>query len=236
MPMRLKAPLMVLLVAAASVGFAQLGRYKTMVEASVMLIGDQVIQKDLKLTAAQEKSIRDAFSKYADVATELVRKYTKDRANKPKYNAMLHAEQRTLISKCLKVLTPAQENRLKQIGIQHHGIFSAGNPDVARELGLSDAQTKQINNYRKQYVDTMNSVSQRRAKEIRAVPQPKNVKDEKAVAAYRKKLQEVANRTREQDIKIIADKKAAMEKLAEKVLTAKQRAHFERLKGVPLKR
>lgn len=234
--MRLKTPVLTLLIAAASLSFAQLGRYKTMVEASVMLIGDQVIQKDLKLTPAQEKSIRDAFSKYADVATELVRKYTKDRANKPKYNSMLHAEQRTLISKCLSILSTGQEKRLKEIGIQHHGIFSAGNPDVARELGLSAAQIKQINGYRKQYVDTMNSVSQRRAKEIRAVPQPKNVKDEKQVAAYRKKLQEVANKTRDQDIKIIENKKVAMEKLAEKVLASKQRAHFERLKGAPLKR
>lgn len=234
--MRLKVPVIALLAAATSIGYAQLGRYKTMVEASVMLIGDQVIQKDLKLTVAQDKAIREAFTKYADVATELVRKYNKDRANKPKYNAMLHAEQRTLITKCISILNPAQEARLKEIGIQHHGIFSAGNPDVAKELGLSDAQIKQINGYRKQYVDTMNSVSQRRAKEIRAVPQPKNVKDEKQVAEYRKKLQEVANRTREQDIKIIDDKRQAMEKLAEKVLTAKQKAHFERLKGKPLKR
>lgn len=234
--MRLRSPVILLLAALSSLCFAQLGRYKTMVEASVMLIGDQVIQKDIKLSAAQEKSIREAFTKYADVATELVRKYNKDRSNKPKYNAMLHAEQRVLISRCIAILNPAQEARLKEIGIQHHGIFSAGNPDVAKELGLSDSQVKQINGYRKQYVDTMNSVSQRRAKEIRAVPQPKNVKDEKQVAAYRKKLQEVANRTRDRDIKIIDDKRIAMEKLAEKVLTAKQKANFERLKGKLLKR
>ena len=122
---------------------------------------------------------------------------------------------------------------LKQIGIQHYGIFSVTQPDIAKQIGMSAAQRAQAKKNYLTYWNTMDTVSKARASQIRAVPQPKNVNDKKAVDAYQKKVQELARLSRDVDNKKIMDVMKAMEKKTQGLLTKVQLEKFNGLKGRP---
>ncbi|MFO0960795.1 MAG: hypothetical protein U0800_25725 [Isosphaeraceae bacterium] len=44
----------------------------------------------------------------------------------------------------LKVLEPAQRDRLQEIGLQHEGVKAVARPEVARKLNLTNAQSNQV--------------------------------------------------------------------------------------------
>lgn len=237
MMLRSSVRFLVLVATAVSGSFAhaQLNRYPTMPMASAMLLGSQTVQKELKFSATQTKTIQDAFGAYADTAQRLVAAYKKDRAHKSKYNEPLKAAQKKLITTCLTSLSASQTKRLVEIGLQHHGIFSVTQPDIAKLLGLSGAQSTQAKKNYMTYWTTMDTVSKARAAQIRDVPQPKNVNDKKAVEAYKKKVQELARLSRDVDNKKVLAVQKDMETKTRALLSKAQLAKFEAMKGRPFK-
>lgn len=231
------SPLRFVLAASASLAAvlatAQLGRYSSMEMASVMLLGGQKIQAELKLSKSQQDTISRSFSNYADEADKILRQYRRDRQNKDKYNRLLRGQQEKLIGICLTALSATQTKRLRELGIQHYGIFSAAETDVAKELGLSSTQVAQIAGFRKQAAKVMQDLSERRAAAIRAIPQPKDPNNKQQVEEYRKKAMAAANKNRDQDIRTIQATQKQMEGKAWAVLSASQKAAFEKLKGKP---
>lgn len=183
----------------------------------LMLVRNEVVQKDLGLSAeAVEKLTKLAESLQAETRAEM-QKITGEGGFQGLQN--LSAEQRQEIQKKLadatqkirdkvepqikEILTPEQQTRLHQIGWQAAGSAALADATVAKELGLSDDQKKQIAQA-----------------------------NEEAMAKSRELFQAAAGNFQEVGPKMQELNKARDEKLLG-VLSADQKAAFEKLKGKP---
>jgi Spy/CpxP family protein refolding chaperone len=103
-----------------------------------MLLQNEKVQKELDLTAEQKEKLqevnkenRDAFGSLRDLSQE--ERMTKMREMGEKAQKKVEG-----------ILLPNQVKRLKEIQLQAQGTMALANPDVAKELGLTDDQKEKI--------------------------------------------------------------------------------------------
>ena len=226
----LRVALLVGVVCGSLSAYAQLDR-KNIYDASVLILGNQEVQADLKLNPSQKDRIQKAFSKYADEATKLLELYRKDRKNKDKYNAQLKTHQRVLMDASLSILSKTQKERLKQLGVQHFGPFCVKLPDLAKELKLTPDQLKRINAQIDGFEKYRDDMEAKQKATIQTVPKPKNKNDKKEVETYRKRLQQKMSDMMKADRpKLIAARTKAEQSIMN-ILSATQRKQFDAMKG-----
>jgi Spy/CpxP family protein refolding chaperone len=107
-----------------------------------LLLRNASVQKELKLTDAQKEKLTAALDKVRD-------KYKDDIA---KFRDLSEEERRDLGKKMSEdtnkavagILDAKQRKRFKQIELQQGGIMAFANPEVQKELKLTDEQKKQL--------------------------------------------------------------------------------------------
>jgi Spy/CpxP family protein refolding chaperone len=175
------------------------------------LLQSEAVQKELKLLDDQKADLkkiadelqakmREQFSGMRDLDQE---KRAAKMEELRKTGAAQVAELQKKIGK--EILTESQVARVKQIWLQVQGVRALSNAEVAADLGLSDAQKKQV-------------------EDIQAAARAEM---QKLFAGARDMSQEERTQARE---KMTASQKQVEEKLTG-VLTADQKAKFEKAKG-----
>jgi hypothetical protein len=114
------------------------------------------------------------------------------------------------LTKDLK-LTKEQLKRIKQIGLQMEGIRALRRPEIAKEIGISANQTKEINGVYDDY--------NKRRSAVYKLFRDRTKRDE-----ARKKYAEISKEAKTLDGKVLD------------VLTNSQKRKFEKLKGEPFDR
>jgi len=104
----------------------------------LMLLGQESVQKELKLTDEQVKKADELRQKTREKFQEI---FGGDEAERPKKMQELNEENRKAIA---ELLSPEQNTRLKQIIYQQRGGTALTDPEVAKALGLSDEQQEKI--------------------------------------------------------------------------------------------
>src|SRR5262249_55827330 len=127
------ATLASLLAMLAAVAWAQPPRGGPMRGASAaMLLGQEPVQKELKLSAAQVKKVEDLSEKMREKMQDA---FALEEPERGKKLQELNQENDKALA---AILTPQQAKRLKQIVYQQQGTAALATAEVARALGLSD--------------------------------------------------------------------------------------------------
>src|SRR5438132_13231528 len=105
---------------------------------SAMLLRQESIQKELKLTDEQINQVEELSNKLREQFRDLLDLESAERDRK---RQELIKENESAIAAILK---PDQFKRLKQISYQREGTSALTSPEVAKALGLTDAQQKFI--------------------------------------------------------------------------------------------
>jgi eukaryotic-like serine/threonine-protein kinase len=103
-----------------------------------MLLQQESVQKDLKLSDSQVKKVQELGEKMREKFEELRDLEPEERGKKMRE---LTAENDKAIANILK---PEQEKRLHQIAYQQQGPDAFSNPQVVKALGLNDTQKAEI--------------------------------------------------------------------------------------------
>jgi hypothetical protein len=159
------------------------------------LIDDQKDQIK-KLSDKQREEMQEMFAGMRDLSQE------ERREKMAELQPKMEEAQKKLAKQVDEVLMPTQRDRLKQITIQIQGTAALGDDEVAKELGLSDDQQKQIQQVRTEAFEKM-----------RESFRPGDGGDREARREQFQKAQ------KETDDKVLA------------VLTSEQRDKFEKMKG-----
>jgi hypothetical protein len=167
---------------------------------AAMLLGQESIQKELKLSAAQLKKVEEWSEKMREKMQDI---FALEEPERGKKLQELNWENDLALA---ALLTSEQAKRLKQIGYQQQGTAALMTPEVARAVGLSDEQQKQIG-----------QISEETNKQTRALFQP-GVPPDDATRA-----------------KMDALRKAGSDKMLA-VLTDAQKTAWQDLQGRPFKR
>jgi len=103
----------------------------------LMLLRQESVQKELKLTDDQIKKVQEMGEKNREKFQEI---FNGDEADRPQKMQALMEENRKAVA---ALLTPEQSKRLKEISLQQRGATAFADPEVAKALDLSeDQQTK----------------------------------------------------------------------------------------------
>lgn len=106
--------------------------------AAAMLLQQQSVQQELKLSRDQLKKVEELSGKMREKMQDIFALEEPERGKK--LQALNQENDKTLAA----ILTPEQAKRLKQIVYQQQGTSALATKDVARAIGLSDEQQKQI--------------------------------------------------------------------------------------------
>jgi Spy/CpxP family protein refolding chaperone len=132
------APLAVALLASALPAQQPGGRFMPFGAGPLMLLAQQSVQDELKLTDEQAKQVRERARKQREANAGLQDLPPEERRQKLQENAR---ENERFLD---KVLEPGQRKRLRQIRLQLQGPRAAVNPQVTNDLQLTDEQMKQL--------------------------------------------------------------------------------------------
>ncbi|HMF10669.1 MAG TPA: hypothetical protein VKE94_00130 [Gemmataceae bacterium] len=138
----------------------------------VMLLGQESVQKELKLTDDQIKKVQELGEKMREKFQEI---FGLDEAERPKKMQELNEENRKAIAAFLK---PEQDKRLNQIIYQRQGPAAFANPEVAKALGLNAEQ--------KDKVQTINQETGKAMRELFTPGQPPDDETRKKMDDLRK--------------------------------------------------
>jgi hypothetical protein len=105
---------------------------------SLVLLGNESVQKDLKLSDDQVKEVKDAVKKATEARQGL---QDLDREERTKKIQEITKESDKAVAKILK---KDQAKRLKQIALQVQGARAFADAAVAKELKLTDDQKKKL--------------------------------------------------------------------------------------------
>jgi hypothetical protein len=122
---------------------------------AAMLLGQESIQKELKLSADQLKKVEEWSEKMREKMQDIFALEEPERGKK------LQELNRENDKALAALLTSEQAKRLKQIGYQQQGTAALTTPEVASAVGPSDEQQKQIG-----------QISEETNKQTRALFQP----------------------------------------------------------------
>lgn len=113
----------------------------------VRLLGVKEVQDALKLTDEQKTKITDLNNK----VREEIRTAMQDGGSREKVQKLMDET----TAKVKEILDEGQQKRLLGIFVQVNGANAVANPDVAKELNVTDDQKKKIEEIRQKNMDSM---------------------------------------------------------------------------------
>jgi Spy/CpxP family protein refolding chaperone len=131
------AIVVVVLMLAQSVARAQ-GFFPGMRGNPLMLLGQESVQKELKLTDEQKTKVDELRQKSREKMQEI---FADDEGERPKKMQELNQENRKALE---GVLNPEQGKRLLEIVYQQRGAMAFSDPEVARALSLNEEQQGKV--------------------------------------------------------------------------------------------
>lgn len=165
----------------------------------MMLIGQKVVQDELKLSADQRKKV-------GDLRTRAMRAMQRLRGQPPdKIGEKMQEITRESEKELAGIFNADQARRFKEIALQQQGIQALAQPDVAKEVGLSDEQQKKVK-------DACESGQKERAKLFQGRPGTPEM--------MRKAMEKITKATSDQIFEI---------------LTTEQKTQWEKMKGKSVK-
>lgn len=175
------------------------------------------VQKELGLSAAVSKKISDkmvAVSRSFSVSTPNSQKPKSQEVQMAEFRKRMESVQKAQ-AECLALLSAPQKARLRQITIQQMGAQAMYNPEIKKELGLNDSQTKRIGDLMQQSFRNIFAGAPGKPGE-----RPSREQAMKQMEEFAKKQQAA---------------KAKVDAEAVKVLTSAQQSKWKAMKGKPFK-
>ncbi len=121
----------------------------------MMLLGQESVQKELKLTPDQIEKTKAALDKQREAFQGLGNLQGEERAKK--FEEMRKEADKTIA----EILKPDQAKRLKQITLQQQGVRGAvANPEIAKELGITEDQKGKIQEIQEETGKQMQELAQ----------------------------------------------------------------------------
>lgn len=201
----------------------------TVTQAAIGLLADPAVRKEIKLTGAQDKEVLAEFKRLNDTLRSLPQPKTASEAKSTQDKA--RSMQLSLVSRLQARLNATQAKRLREIALQFFGPFSMISPEIQKELGLSAAQLAKVKAAQKGLSDEARKLQESRQKEVRAIPEPKDRNDQKAVQAYVQKVQTLLAKYGPGDQKKMVAMKKAAEAKALTALSKAQRTKWNAMQG-----
>lgn len=114
-----------------------------------MLLFNPQVQSELKLSDAQKKAIAAAGGDAVQA----------DAGGRLSMRIGPSTNMEAIKSSLKKAITPAQDKRLTEVWIQKEGPMSLHDPDVAKAVGLNDAQRKRVGEIVQDYSDDVRELA-----------------------------------------------------------------------------
>ncbi|HRK21892.1 MAG TPA: hypothetical protein PLX06_08790 [Fimbriimonadaceae bacterium] len=219
----------VLVLAASALAGAQAPGGGTVTQASIGLLADPAVRKEIKLTKAQDTEVVGEFKRLNDTLRNIPqpKTATEMRAAQEKARSM----QLSLVSRLQARLNASQAKRLREVALQFFGPFSMLSPEIQKELGMTAAQVSKVKAAQKNLADDARKLQESRQKEVKAIPEPKNRNDQKAVQDYVKKVQTLLAKYGPSDQKKLISMKKAAEAKAVASLSSAQQGKWKSMLG-----
>jgi len=147
-----------------------------------MLIGNESVQKELKLDDTQVTKAKELADKNREKFTA-AREETKDldqEERQKKTTALMKEVNESTLKAVGEFLKPEQVTRLHQISYQTRGVMAFADPEVAKKLNITDAQKEEIK--------TINEESQATLRELRQGFQDDREGTMKKMSEHRKEV------------------------------------------------
>lgn len=125
-----------------------------------VLVGLDHVRADLGLTSTQKRQLDGIRSDFRKSAREIVRTTGESPGDRTAADAKLQNLKDTANARVLKVLTPAQATRLKEIQHQTLGSTMLVSPSVQKSLDLTSWQVSAIEKIRRKGVEYVGRVNQ----------------------------------------------------------------------------
>ncbi len=228
-------PFFTLLLAVIGLVIAQGGDRGTVTQASIGLLSDAAIRKELKLTKEQETTVKTEFGKLNDAAKQIFSKRPKDQAEATAAQARLRSMQMSLVTRLQARLTSPQAKRLREIALQKAGPFAMLSPEIQAEMAINSGQVGKIKATQKWLVEQAGALQKKRNAEIQSIPRPTDQKDRAAVNAYVEKVNALIKRVGPGDKKTLDGFKRSAEEKVMAALSATQRTKWKAMLGAPFK-
>lgn len=235
--MTLRTILPAVILASASLGFAQAETFDAYAS-NLALLQDKRIQGELGVTEAQRKSL-NTHAEWYNAQTASIQKAAsnaKTQAQQQELSKKLQGLMGQMKTRCLKVLTPGQTKRLRELSLQLQGPAVLLDERVAKEVGANAAQLKKM---RTLYEGNIKKVSAMQEKTFRPIAEKYDKQAKGKTGDALKKIQEAMNkemqsaqvRVQPQVQALAADTRNGILKL----LTPAQRTKMQTLMGKPFK-
>ncbi|MBC8065787.1 MAG: hypothetical protein H7Y17_13225, partial [Chlorobia bacterium] len=132
--------------AASQISFGGRASQPSILNAGAGYLAMPAVQKELGLSATVSKKIQDKItsSTRAMMGSMQPTQSSKDPKERGVAIQKQVASMQKVQAECVAMLTPTQKARLKQITLQQMGPQAMYNPEVKKELGLNESQTKKI--------------------------------------------------------------------------------------------
>ncbi len=225
------------ILASASLGLAQAVSFDSYAS-NLALLQDKQIQTELGVTEAQRKTL-NTHAEWYNGQTALVQKSAasaKTQAQQKELSKKLEGLMAQMKTRCLKVLTPGQTKRLRELSLQLQGPAVLLDDRVAKEVGASADQLKKM---RALYEGNIKKVSALQEKTFRPIAEKYDKQAKGKTGAALTKIQEAMNKemgaaqvkVQPQVQALAADTRNGILKL----LTPAQRTKMQTLMGKPYK-
>lgn len=201
--------------------------------ADIRLLQATPVQKELKLTAAQRQKMNGYATAFRTSAEAIVKSWGGKAPTTP--DPKLRAQEIRLKDGVIGVLQPAQLRRLRELSLQAINAPAIGDDRVAARIGLSTAQKTR---FRASLASSQRSAAKLQQDNLAPIlakyraMKPKNEADKKSIQT-RFTAEMKAAQTKLQPRLATLSAKASAELRA--ILTPKQVATFETLKGKPFR-
>jgi Spy/CpxP family protein refolding chaperone len=206
----------------------------TLLQRNVVMVTSPNVALDLNLSKQQiadRDQLIGAYSKARNAVDEGFTKATTD-AQRDALNAEINRQQEDLETKLLALLTPAQTNRLRQIGIQQEGVSAMQDEGVAKDLSLTAAQRAKVKAVCEQNQKAQEDYQAALGDAIAKIPDPGSA--DSAMRAYAGKQEAVIKSMKPREKQYLAIK-AEGERQILASLTPAQKNKWAALHGKPLK-
>jgi hypothetical protein len=125
------------------------------------LLGNESVQKELKLDDAQTTKAKETSEKIGAEAREKFTALGQDLSQeerREKMMAITHEINEATLKAVGEYLKPEQITRLKQISYQQRGASALTDPEVAKKLNISDSQKTEIQSVVQESFGKMNTI------------------------------------------------------------------------------
>jgi hypothetical protein len=216
-----------LIALVAGAAFSQQGSFDFHV-ADMKIVQLKAIQKELGITEAQRNKMNAA----ADAERASLTAEYKRTKGKPDDKVMI-GYYRTLRTKVLNMLSPAQMKRLRELTLQETGLVSLANGEVAARVGISAPELKKIRasivSHQKQFESIEAAAKRPVLQEFKAKKPKSQAEGDALKKQFSQKMQSIDQKLRPQVTAIMTE--GTNQILA--ALTPAQKAAWKVLLGKP---